>query len=953
MLKIYKVSTISIFSLLVALGANAATNVSDFTELKTALLNADTEINLTSDITFGADITNAEWATAASSYAIVGENMTLDGDGLYSGLQNTNGILTIGDSLTLSNFNSATAGGAIRAINLDIGDNATFTDNETSGPVGGTIGFQKTDGGTITYTIGDRVKFDGNSHTDTSPSGYGGGAIGMDVSGSPYPINKVSLTIGDYAEFTKNSGASTGGDSGGGAIFARARYGVTSASEIIIGNNAIFSENEAARSGGAIYNYVWGISGMNQLTNIGTDAEFSQNTSGGGTGGGAIYHYGINGGTNAGTSTINIGDDSVFDSNTSAQRGGAIYAGLESRSTNPNSNITLNIGDGVVFRDNTAQNFGSGLGGAIYMTVKNNVGAGGAGVNGEINITTTGGITEFSGNTAKGAANDIYIDGNGDNAGERGDINIDGVSGETIFGGGIANKSGVDVYINKTHSGILTFEENAINENFDGMFNMSGGTTNVYGQFFNNAIGNNITGGTINFWGDGTDYGEIKNMHVHNVVVSLKNYDLNNLKIANVELVGTNNFDIDIDGATEKSDQIIISTDIDTNSTATIINLRSFGMVNDSSADSFDVQVFKSLVLDSDLANVSFSASNNKTQTALYEYSARSLGGGEYRISRTGLSGAGASAADMPALNLAMVKTGMNELTKRLDELTVTGGGESGLYFHPFVKRVSVNDHTKTTMNLGGIETGFDLETGAFDDAKLYIGAMGGFMYADNIKIDQDNEFTGGGNATIPSAGLYATYVHDNGWFANASARYFWTEMQMKNIKNDGTEQKYDASANFITGVLSFGKNTLVDAPDWMQGKGKVAQLSLQPRAEVIYAKNIGDGEITNFGNMIKYGDTTSLQTRMALKASLLQNGLGTIYSPFIEGGIYREWMGATKIKMVNDNFVSDMGGNGFDVRVGINIRAGDATNFYGDVSYDNGSVFESVSLNMGTKIKF
>ena len=186
-----------------------------------------------------------------------------------------------------------------------------------------------------------------NAYYDNAITTGTGGAFDVDVSTATLKITgRNAHFIGNNAEW------------GGGAISNNGR--------VEIADRVEFRENQANLAGGAIYNIV------GRTFIIGNGAEFRKNKSTGSYGG-AIDNDG----------TFEIGDGVLFKENQAKYNGGAIK-----------NTGTFTIQDGAKFEGNQSDNFG----GAIYNYS-----------GGKINLIAVTNNIEFTGNTAKGLSNAIYI----------------------------------------------------------------------------------------------------------------------------------------------------------------------------------------------------------------------------------------------------------------------------------------------------------------------------------------------------------------------------------------------------------------------------------------------------------------------------------------------------------------------------------------------------------------
>ncbi len=164
---------------------------------------------------------------------------------------------------------------------IEIGDDATFTDNYVQAgksSYGGAIG---ADRNATSITLGDRATFSGN-HISTSADGAAseGGAISTYIT-----IGDASVTLGDRAVFTGNYILAAGtGKGAGGAVAVRANGGPAS---LTVGAGASFTGNYISASsgdGGAIW-----MSSGGECT-LGADVSFIGNYIQASSGsGGAIY----------------------------------------------------------------------------------------------------------------------------------------------------------------------------------------------------------------------------------------------------------------------------------------------------------------------------------------------------------------------------------------------------------------------------------------------------------------------------------------------------------------------------------------------------------------------------------------------------------------------------------------------------------------------------------------
>lgn len=305
-------------------------------------------VTLTADqavtITRGNNVTMIDVSEDAS--LTIDKNITIDGNNLSattSAIRN-NGTMTLRG--TLSNHVAPNASGA--AVRSEGGtltiDGAKFEDNE--GRYGGAV-FVK---GSV-LTVQNEASFTNNT------GNYTGGAIYIENDGE-------AVTIQD-STFTSNAiGTDHDNAKGGGAIFA---YGT----EVSLTNNT-FTSNTSKKEGGAIF--------IRKADVNSEDCRFEANTSDGT--GAAIYLYDTG-------STLTATSDEFVDNVSAEEHGGSVY----------NNNRTIHL-NGCQFTNDTVVSVGTngvanvsgamsmtGTAGFVYADAKQRVNIAEAGLTGTITIT--------------------------------------------------------------------------------------------------------------------------------------------------------------------------------------------------------------------------------------------------------------------------------------------------------------------------------------------------------------------------------------------------------------------------------------------------------------------------------------------------------------------------------------------------------------------------------------
>ena len=432
---------------------------------------------------------------------------------------------------------------------------------------------------------------------------------------------------------------------------------------------------------------------------------------------------------------------------------------------------------------------------------------------------------------------------------------------------------------------------------------------------------------------------ETSNTVVSNII--LTNTDWSNIGRSNISNYTASNASIfmNILFASSASNNPLLT--IENSSTGdTTLHITSTG--TDGGQD--DVLVVDQSGMSSSNANAVFSLAGGVADSGAYEYElAKDYGNNNWYLTSTGrMSGTAKALANVPAIHLSIIKTGMNELRKRLGELRNNDPkSKDGAWVRTYAKHLKVNDTADAKMNLYGIEAGYDQQVYADADNKVYTGIMTGYEYTDNIKTKLLRSKSTG-HAKTPSLGAYATWLNSSGWFADATIREFWSSMEASNKSASGNIIKYDPDRNFTTASFELGRQIRKD------------NFIIEPKAEVQYAYSKAKSFNTNIGNKIHYGKTESFVTRTALMTGYsIKADNGAVWEPFVEVGVGKEWSGTTDITYAGSDFKSDVNGFVYDVIIGVNTQIDDKWSVYGETSYEFGPVYKGIGANIGMRYSF
>lgn len=350
--------------------------------------------------------------------------------------------------------------------------------------------------------------------------------------------------------------------------------------------------------------------------------------------------------------------------------------------------------------------------------------------------------------------------------------------------------------------------------------------------------------------------------------------------------------------------------------------------------------------------NAVFNLYGDVVDSGAYEYELKQQEDGSWYLQSNGnITNAVKTLSNVPVMSIHIVKTGMNELRKRMGELRDNSPySKHGVWVRSYARHLKVDEKVDSHMNIFGIEGGYDFQVYGDCDNKAYVGFMTGYSYTDNMKTRNTRSTNSEGHANTPTVGLYGTWLHKDGWFADATIRSFWTDVDMKSYTSQGISMDVDLTRQFTSGSLEIGRQ-------WRFNANSKSSYVLEPKAEFSYAyAKSKDAYVKSkdFRNRLHYGSTDSASGRVSIMGGYnhkLDNG--GVLEPFIQVSIIEEFGGVTHIKYDGVNYKSDISGTSFEFGGGLNAQLNSSWGVYGDIMYETGSHIDSFSGNLGVRYIF
>ena len=352
--------------------------------------------------------------------------------------------------------------------------------------------------------------------------------------------------------------------------------------------------------------------------------------------------------------------------------------------------------------------------------------------------------------------------------------------------------------------------------------------------------------------------------------------------------------------------------------------------------------------------NAEFKLAGGKVDIGAHEYGLTHGEDANWYLKTEGeLTKTAKSVETMPALHLSIVNAGMNELRKRLGDLrSGNPDAPAGVWVRGYGKRLRVHERTGARLNMLGMEGGIDAAAELFG-GRTYLGVMGGYLSANDIRVFQSGAPDAKGHTKTPVAGLYATWLpHNSPWFVDLTARHFWVHTDLDNLSGGNRTNGYDIKRGFWAFTAETGRLFDFDAPRVLNAGSSL--ITFEPKIELRYVHGEAKDFTTDNGEIGSIDSTSSLVSRFNLQTSYLPEGRTSNWKLFLELGLYNEWIGRTKVKFADTRLTtSDLSGLGFEASLGFNAAVAEDAYCYGAVTLEAGEAYTSYQLNAGLRVSF
>ena len=303
--------------------------------------------------------------------------------------------------------------------------------------------------------------------------------------------------------------------------------------------------------------------------------------------------------------------------------------------------------------------------------------------------------------------------------------------------------------------------------------------------------------------------------------------------------------------------------------------------------------------------------------------------------------------ANEPAILMSLARTGMNSLSKRLGEIRFNlACHQAGAWVRNIARRLTIDDRIETSVNIYGVEAGYDFKLEGNRYYASYFGVMAGFMSARDMKTKGTNsQYAGTGSGVAPSVGVYGTYVNKDGYFVDATIRGFAEDIKINSYSSSGDRVYYSPDRKMLMASLEAGRKFDFKASDG------ASEWSMEPKVELMYGIANSDEYYTSNGGKIHFSSTQSVVLKPAVDIGYkFLTEKGSVVKPYVHFGINKEFDGRTDIEYATARYKSDQSGTGFEIGLGLDAQINDAVAFYSDIVYEKGEVVQSTSANIGVR---
>lgn len=263
-----------------------------------------------------------------------------------------------------------------------------------------------------------------------------------------------------------------------------------------------------------------------------------------------------------------------------------------------------------------------------------------------------------------------------------------------------------------------------------------------------------------------------------------------------------------------------------------------------------------------------------------------------------------------------------------------------GLWTRYLHDNTRLNDKNDTAFKnkLDGMQIGVD-KPFRLEDSTVLVGVFTGFSRSKVSTSDY-------GNGTVESwhGGLYATWLHDNGFYADTMLKGNRLDNSNNGRMKNGSAARGDYHQNAFTATVESGFNYEI-----------LPALAVQPYGRLQYARiGSADYELSN-GMRADIHSADSFQGEAGALISTSFDVNSAVLKPYARLAIVHEFTKENDVTINRTNTVSnDFSGSTGKYGLGLDAQITPLAAFYAEINYLNGNKSETpVSADLGFRVRF
>lgn len=263
-----------------------------------------------------------------------------------------------------------------------------------------------------------------------------------------------------------------------------------------------------------------------------------------------------------------------------------------------------------------------------------------------------------------------------------------------------------------------------------------------------------------------------------------------------------------------------------------------------------------------------------------------------------------------------------------------------GLWTRYLHDNTRLNDKNDTAFKnkLDGMQIGVDKPL-RLNDATVLVGVFTGFSRSKVSTSDY-------GNGTVESwhGGLYATYLHDSGFYADTMLKGNRLDNSNNGRMKNGSAARGDYHQNAFTATIESGFNYEI-----------LPALTVQPYGRLQYARiGSADYELSN-GMRADIHSADSFQGEAGALVSTSFDVSSAVLKPYVRLAVVHEFTKENDVTINRTNtFSNDFSGSTGKYGLGLDAQITPQAAFYTEINYLNGNKSETpVSTDLGFRVRF